>query len=224
MTPTGGKTMIYPVIKQYPINDKGGAAGHIEMISYSSDKKHRKIPSRRCDVEGIGSQANLEAHTYMTWPTDLSTCAKGHAELAIKFWGPDHRGSSCCYCFTSAVPTPNGKGLQLGFGGEGPHPATSTIKGKGAKLAMTIPLVAGKTYGIKGVIWKTPTGAHQETWYDDGSGWKKAGYWDRGSCGKDKTSKSPHPNSEVEFRCDCANVVFSRTVVAAINPTGQATS
>jgi hypothetical protein len=41
-------------------------------------------------------------------------------------------GKSCCYCLTSAVPKPDqysvsqGSTLQLGFGGEGPHPTTNT--------------------------------------------------------------------------------------------------
>ena len=66
---------------------------------------------------------------------------------------------------------PSGSKLQLGFGGEGPHPKTDTLQ----KVVATIPLIANKTYGIKGMIWKTASGIHQETWYDDGSGWKKAG-------------------------------------------------
>jgi hypothetical protein len=35
---------------------------------------------------------------------------------------------------------------------------------------MSIPFQAGKMYGIKGMIWKTASGAsgvHQEIWYDD---------------------------------------------------------
>jgi hypothetical protein len=89
-----------------------------------------------------------------------------------------------------------------------------------AKLAMSIPFAPTKTYGIKGVIWKTSSGVHQETWYDDnGSGqWKKAGSWDRPSCGQVKTSTSPHPQAQVEFRIDCDNVTYSKTDVAVINP------
>jgi hypothetical protein len=65
---------------------------------------------------------------------------------------------------------------------------------------------------------------HQETWYDeDRSGrWKKAGEWDRESCGVNKkggkTSTCPHQNSQVETRIDCSNTTFSGTDVAAIIP------
>lgn len=83
---------------------------------------------------------------------------------------------------------------------------------------MSIPFKAGKRYGIKGMIWKTASGIHQETWYDDGSGWKKAGVYDRASCGKTHTSTAPASNAEVEFRIDCNNVTFSGTDIAVINP------
>jgi hypothetical protein len=83
---------------------------------------------------------------------------------------------------------------------------------------MSIPFQANKTYGIKGMIWKTASGVHQETWYDDGSGWKKAGVYDRPSCGQKQTSTARAPNAQVEFRIDCNNVTFSGTDVAVINP------
>jgi len=62
---------------------------------------------------------------------------------------------------------------------------------------------------------KTASRVHQETWYDDG-GWKKAGVYDRASCGYIKTSTSPAANAQVEFRIDCDNVTFSETDVAVI--------
>ncbi|MGB6593954.1 MAG: hypothetical protein WBE68_20845, partial [Candidatus Nitrosopolaris sp.] len=101
------------------------------------------VISHRVDVAGV-SQPNLEATVYLAWPT---TCeGGGHPELAIKFWGPNHTGHSCCYCYTSAVP--KGSQLQLGFGGEGPHPTTQTLQ----KVALSIPFQGNKTYGIKGMI------------------------------------------------------------------------
>jgi hypothetical protein len=33
------------------------------------------------------------------------------------------------------------------------------------------------------MIRKTASGIHQETWYDDGSGWQKAGVYDRPTSG-----------------------------------------
>ena len=83
---------------------------------------------------------------------------------------------------------------------------------------MSIPFKANKTYGIKGMIWKTASGVHQETWYDDGSGWKKAGVYDRPSCGKKQTSTAPASGAQVEFRNDCNNVTYSGTDIAVINP------
>lgn len=176
-------------------------------ITYASSGEH--VISHRVDVKGV-SQPNLEATVYLAWPSDCQ--GGGHPELTIKFWGPDHNDSSCCYCLTSVIP--KGQVLQLGFGGEGPHPCTDTIQ----KLAMSIPLTYGKTYGIKGMIWKTASGVHQETWYDDGSGWKKAGGYDRPSCGYKQTSTAPASGAQVEFRIDCNNVTYSGTDIAVINP------
>jgi hypothetical protein len=68
--------------------------------------------------------------------------------------------------------------------------------------------------------WKTASRVLQETWYDDGSGWKKAGVYDRASCGYIKTSTSPAANAQVEFRIDCDNVTFSGIDVAVIKPGG----
>jgi hypothetical protein len=133
-----GKT-IYTAVKHFNMSTaKGGIAGVNVPITYASDKSHRKIQSHRIDLD-VGPQPNLEATVYLAWPRDCS--GGGHPELAIKFWGPNHTGScdcknpgscssSCCYCYTSAVPDYKNNTLQLGFGGEGPHPCTSTIKGQ----------------------------------------------------------------------------------------------
>lgn len=107
--------------------------------------------SHRVDLD-VGPQPNLEATVYLAWSAGCE--GGGHPELAIKFWGPNHEGSckngvgngTCCYCHTSAVP--KGNQLQLGFGGEGPHPCTDTLQ----KVEMTIPFQGNKTYGIKGMI------------------------------------------------------------------------
>lgn len=68
------------------------------------------------------------------------------------------------------------------------------------------------------MIWKNASGVHQETWYDDGSGWKKAGGYDRPSCGYKQTSTAPASGAQVEFRIDCNNVTYSGTDIAVINP------
>jgi hypothetical protein len=70
------------------------------------------------------------------------------------------------------------------------------------------------------MIWRVSGGVHQEIWYDNGSGWKKGGEWNRASCGHLKTSTAPDPNQEIEFRTDCSNATFSGTDVAVIRPPG----
>jgi hypothetical protein len=213
-TPTtgGGATTaavgghIYPVVSTASgVN----IAGTNQQITYASSGK--AATSHRSDVPFPGKK-NIEATVYLSWPTACT--GGGHPELAIKFWGPGHTDATCCYCYTSAVPS--GGNLQLGFGGEGPHPSTTTLQ----KVAKSIPFTAGKKYGIKGVIWSTGAGKiHQETWYDDGSGkWQLAGAYDRATCGQNKTSTTPAANSEVEFRIDCANVTYSGTDVVEITP------
>lgn len=184
-------------------------AGTNQQITYASSGK--AATSHRSDV-GFAGKKNIEATVYLSWPANCT--GGGHPELAIKFWGPGHTDATCCYCYTSAVPS--GGNLQLGFGGEGPHPSTTTLQ----KVAKSIPFTAGKKYGIKGVIWSTAPGKiHQETWYDDGSGkWQLAGTYDRPSCGQSKTSATPAANSQVEFRIDCANVTYSGTDVVEIAP------
>lgn len=204
---TSGGGTIYPAVSHAAI---ANPAGQNQQITYASSGA--AATSHRVDVPF--QNANVEATVYLAWPANCT--GGGHPELAIKFWGPNHTDASCCYCYTSAVP--NGGQLQLGFGGEGPHPSTTTLQ----KVATSIPFQAGKQYGIKGVIWKTTTGVHQETYYDDGSGWKLAGTYDRPTCGQNKTSPTIAANAEVEFRIDCANVTYSKTDVAAINPPGAA--
>jgi hypothetical protein len=210
-TPTGATSApigghIYPVVSTASgVN----VAGTNQQITYASSGK--AATSHRSDVPFPGKK-NMEATVYLAWPA--SCTGGGHPELAIKFWGPGHTDATCCYCYTSAVPA--GGQLQLGFGGEGPHPSTTTLQ----KVAKSIPFTAGKKYGIKGVIWSTAPGKiHQETWYDDGSGkWQLAGVYDRATCGKDKTSATPAANSQVEFRIDCANVTYSGTDLVEITP------
>lgn len=208
---TGGGT-IYPAVSHYSIANPGGQN---QNITYASSGK--AAISHRCDVNGT-SDPHQEATVCLAWPSNCT--GGGHPELAVKFWGPGHTDSSCCYAYIAAVP--QGGNLQLAFGGEGPHPSTTTIE----KPLMTIPFQAGKTYCFKGVIWPLPGGgAHQEMYYDEtgsNSNYKLAGKWDRPTVGQNKTSTTIAPGAQVEFRIDCSNITYSHTDVAVIRPPGAA--
>ena len=182
-------------------------AGQNQNITYASNGK--AAVSHRVDAPVQFSAQ--EATVYLAWPAACT--GGGHPELAIKHWGPSHTDSSCCYCYGSAVPS--GANLQLGFGGEGPHPNTTTLQ----TVTKTIPFQAGKQYGFKSIIWPIPGGgAHQELYYDDGTGFKLAGTRNTPTCGKTKTSTAISANAQVEFRIDCANVTYSKTDVSEIVP------
>lgn len=69
------------------------------------------------------------------------------------------------------------------------------------------------------MIWpKAGGGAHQELYYDDGSGFKLAGSRDTPTCGKTKTETTMNPGQQIEFRIDCSNVTYSGTDVQEIVP------
>jgi hypothetical protein len=191
---------MYPVIGAV----KNGGAGKNQQIHYASTGK--AATSHRVDIQGT-PQPNLEATVCITMPP---TCSDGGKNgVVIKFYGPNHTGSSCCYCLGMLGSSGN-----VNFGGEGPHPKTqSTMKAAG-----NVGAVAGKKVGFKHIIWKAGSGIHQEAWVNNTGTWKKVGFFDRPTCGFQKTSTAPAANAEVEFRSDCANVVFHSTEVAVIRP------
>lgn len=198
---------IFPAISHYPITNPAGVN---QQITYASNGQ--VATSHRVDVNGTSNPAQ-EATVYLSWPANCT--GGGHPELAIKHWGPSHTDSSCCYIYGSAVPI--GPSLHLGSGGEGPHPTTQTIQ----QLYTSIPFAPGKLYGFKSIVWpRVGGGAHHELHYDVGTGWIKAGQRDVAAIGVQRTSTTIAPGAQVEFRIDCANVVFQRTDVAAINPSG----
>ena len=192
---------IYPVVSA-----KSGGAGKNQNIHYASTGK--AAISHRVDVQ-IGNHEALEATIYITMPV---TCSDGGKNgVGIKFWGPNHQGSACCYCTAGIGPSGN-----IHFGGEGPHPQTNSNQGP----TVNVGAVGGKKIGFKHVIYKKGATIHQEAYVDLGSGWRKASQYDRSTCGFNKTSTSPASNAEVEFRADCANVVYHCTEVAIITPPG----
>jgi hypothetical protein len=182
-------------------------AGQNQQITYASSGK--AATSHRVDV--AFNAAAHEATVFLSWPAACT--GGGHPELAIKHWGPNHTDSTCCWCYGAAVPS--GANLNLGFGGEGPHPTTQTLQ----TTVKTIPFQAGKLYGFKSVIWpQAGGGAHQELYYNDGSGFKLAGTRNTPTCGATKTETAMNPAQQIEFRIDCANVTFSQTDVTEIVP------
>lgn len=198
---------IYPVAGAV----KSGGAGKNQGIHYKSTGK--AATSHRVDIQGLGGQANLEATVWLTMP---ATCSDGGKNgVDIKFWGPNHSGSSCCYCLCSM-----GVSGDVKFGGEGPHPTTNS----NMKAAGSVGNVGGKKVGFKHVIWKAGSNIHQEVWTNTTGKWVKTGEFNRPTCGNVKTSTSPASNAEVEFRSDCANVVYHCSEVVPIKPPGNAST
>jgi hypothetical protein len=197
---------IYPVAGA-PLN---GGAGKNQGIHYASTGK--AAISHRVDIDGLGNKPNLEGTVWLTMPV---TCSDGGKNgVVIKFWGPHHTGSNaCCYC-TAGI----GVSGNVNFGGEGPHPKTSSSMKAGTPQGT----VGGKKIGFKHIIWKAGATIHQEAWVNTTGKWVKAGVYDRSTCGFNKTSTAPTSNAEVEIRSDCANVVYHSSEVVPITPPSTA--
>ena len=192
---------IYPVAGAA----KSGGAGKNQGIHYHSTGK--AAVSHRVDIQGWGGKANLEGTVWLTMP---ATCSDGGKNgVDIKFYGPNHQPGACCYCLGSMGVSGSTK-----FGGEGPHPTTNSNMKAGASVGA----VGGKKVGFKHIIWKTGSTIHQEIWTNTTGKWVKAGEFNRSTCGNVKTSATPAGNAEVEFRSDCANVVYHCTEVVPITP------
>jgi len=192
---------IYPVAGPA----KSGGAGKNQGIHYASTGK--AAVSHRVDIQGWGGKPNLEATVWLTMP---ATCSDGGKNgVDIKFYGPNHQPGACCYCLGSM-----GVSGDVKFGGEGPHPKTNS----NMKAAGNVGALGGKKVGFKHIIWKSGTSIHQEAWVNTTGQWKKVGEFDRATCGNVKTSTAPAGNAEVEFRSDCANVVYHSTEVVPITP------
>lgn len=223
-------TQITPIPSQtpIPITNSGGTCGSTiykttgktiatkdnglggQTIHYASSGK--AASSRRLDTGSVGF-SSIEATIYFQF--NGTNCGKPDPEMSIKFWGPPHSGSACCYCI--AVVTASGK---VCFGGEGPHPSTTTCQQNLGNVGS----LKGKTIGMKFVIWPGSGGAHQELYLDIGNGqWKLMGTRD-GPCGKDKKSTTPAPNHQVEYRIDCKNVTIQCSSVVEIVPGSKATT
>jgi hypothetical protein len=190
----------------YPATGRKQVPGDkLQHITYASS--HKGTTSRRINADNVPF-SSYEANWYLT--LNGQNCGKGYNQATIKMWGPTHSDSNCCW----ALLVIDDKG-NLSFGGEGPHPHTSTSQKKIASLGS----LTGKSLGLKGIIWPLATGgAHLEAWVDLGAGWKKMGTWDRATVGFSKTETKPAANQEVEFRIDCVGVTVKCAQVNEIKP------
>ena len=173
-----------------------------EDVGYSSGGSSTTY---RWDADGVTSPA-LEATYYVTWP---SGSGKGD-HLELKFWGPGHSGSNCCWCMFNIDGT--GK---TGAGHEGPHPDTANFSTEGENVGN----IVGKLVGIKGVIWPGANGAHLEGYVDVGANgkWRKVVTYD-GPCGKSKKISKPVASQQIQFRVDSIEPKMKCATIHAIQP------
>ena len=109
---------------------------------------------------------NYEATAIIQFTTQ---CDCGGDEATVKHYGPSHSERNCCWMIGNVQ-----QDGQTFLGAEGPHTNAGMDK-KQMKIG-SVGSLAGKTVGIKSIVWKTPNGAHQELWVDPtGSGTK----WNR---------------------------------------------
>src|SRR3982750_1066543 len=200
-------TTIYKATGRTANLDDTGPQG--QAIHYASSGK--AASSRRLNANNTPFSA-IEATIYFQF--NGTACGKPDPEMSIKLWGPTHSNNNCCWCI--GVVTASGK---VCFGGEGPHPSTTTCQQNLGNVGS----LRGKTIGMKYIIWPGSGGAHQELYLDTGNGqWRKMGQRD-GPCGKDKKSTTVSKNQQVEFRIDCKNVTIQCASVNEIVP-GVATT
>lgn len=198
-------TTIYKSTGRTANLDDTGPQG--QAIHYASSGK--AASSRRLNANNTPFSA-IEATIYFQF--NGTACGKPDPEMSIKLWGPTHSNNNCCWCI--GVVTASGK---VCFGGEGPHPSTTTCQQNLGNVGS----LKGKTIGMKYIIWPGSSGgAHQELYLDTGNGqWRKMGQRD-GPCGKDKKSTTVSKNQQVEFRIDCKNVTVQCASVNEIVPGG----
>lgn len=125
-------------------------------------------------------------------------------DLSIKTFGPNHSGSSCCWCILSV--SPDGA---FGLRHEGPHPSTSDKQGTTAAI--------GKPECVKAIVRRGSGGINLEGWGLVGGQWKKAFSY-QGQCGDSKKSSTPASAQQISFRCDGS----LNTTCATVRPLGGA--
>lgn len=203
-TTTGGGTSTGSHI--YPTTGKTcGCVGATQPLNTSSG--HCTTVRSNCNNCGL---LNYEATAILQFG---GGCSCGGDEATIKHYGPNHQPGNCCW----AMSVVNQDG-SCAWGGEGPHGGT-TNKNQGS--LGSVGSLAGKKVGIKSVIWKTATGAHQELFVDPsgaGTSWKKMGARNMTQWGDKQKTSTPSSSQQVEFRVDCTQAKWLSTSVAEIKP------
>lgn len=205
---TGGGTTTGTNV--YPKTGKTcGCAGQTQPLNTSSG--HCTTVRSNCNNCAL---INYEATAILQFG---GGCSCGGDEATIKHYGPTHQDGNCCWAMS--VVNQNGT---CAWGGEGPHGGT-TNKNQGS--VGSVGSLAGKKVGIKSVIWKTASGAHQELFIDvsgAGTSWKKMGTRDITQWGDKQKTNKVASNQQVEFRVDCTQAKWLSTSVVEIQPPGTA--
>lgn len=179
-----------------PAPAEGGGGGGGAAPSGSSCPSGKACVSSnggsRNECDGV-SDTSYEA----TWCGDFSG-----DDMSVKTFGPNHSGSSCCWCILSV--SPDGA---MGIRHEGPHPSTSDKSGTGPAI--------GKPSCIKAIVRPGQGGINLEGWGLVGGQWKK-GFSYQGPCGYNKKSSTPASSQQVAFRCDGS----LKTTCATVAPIG----
>lgn len=156
---------------------------------------------QNCGSSNGGSRNECDGVTLKEYEATWCGSFSGD-DLSVKTFGPNHSGSSCCWCILSV--SPDGA---FGIRHEGPHPSTSSKSGTTAAI--------GKCTCIKAVVRTGNGGINLEGWGFVNGAWKKAFSYS-GQCGESKKSSTPAPQQQVAFRCDGS----LQTTCATVRPIG----
>lgn len=182
-----------PPMPAAPAAGGGGGGGAPTGTSCPSGKE--------CVSSNGGSRNECDGVTDTSY--EATWCGQFSGDdMSVKTFGPNHSGSSCCWCILSV--SPDGA---MGIRHEGPHPDTSSKSGTGPAI--------GKPSCIKAIVRPGPGGINLEGWGLVGGQWKK-GFSYQGECGYHSKSSKPAAQQQVAFRCDGS----LQTTCATVAPIG----
>lgn len=153
---------------------------------------------QNCGSSNGGSRNECDGVTLKEYEATWCGSFSGD-DLSVKTFGPNHSGSSCCWCILSVSPD-GAFGLRI----ESPHPSTTSKSKTTAAI--------GKCSCIKAVVRTGSGGINLEGWGFVNGAWKKA-FTYQGPCGK---STTPASQQQVAFRCDGS----LQTTCATVRPLG----
>lgn len=153
---------------------------------------------QNCGTSNGGSRNECDGVTLKEYEATWCGSFSGD-DLSVKTFGPNHSGSSCCWCILSVSPD-GAFGLRI----ESPHPSTTSKSKTTAAI--------GKCSCIKAVVRTGSGGINLEGWGFVNGAWKKA-FTYQGPCGK---STTPSAQQQVAFRCDGS----LQTTCATVKPIG----